>query len=86
MTLVELPIAALSAGTYNALVLSEAFWHALTGRRKILCFQTDAMACGASRFSIGAFMNFDYIGSLSSGNQPFSAILDGGNGSLSLRG
>lgn len=84
-TLVELPIAALSSGTYNALVLSEAFWDALTGRREILCFQTEAMTCGVSRFWIEAVMDFDYIGSFWPRNRPFSTILDGGSGGLSLR-
>lgn len=70
---------------YNALLLSPDFWLAVRGRNKLLIFQTDALLCSASDYSINKFMNFDYIGSNWPRQRPVGLVMDGGCGGLSLR-
>ena len=43
MILTQLETETLSPAEYNALLLSENFWNAQMGRKKILVFQTDAL-------------------------------------------
>ena len=76
---------ALNASSYNALLLSKRFWRLMNGRGKILVFQTDAITCSDSDFSISDFFTYDYIGSKWKRKRPVGAIIDGGNGGLSLR-
>lgn len=75
----------IDARCYNALLLSRKFWQSVIGRRKILVFQTDSIACAASKYTIADFMKFDYIGSKWKRKRPVGITIDGGNGGLSLR-
>ena len=81
----RMSIAALPAKRYNALFLNREFWNCMAGRRKILFFQTDALLCSASPFSLADFSAFDYIGSNWSRNRPIGLRINGGCGGLSLR-
>ncbi len=74
-----------SEKTYNALLLSEAFWNSLNGRKKILIFQTDTVLCANSEYSLEEFMDFDYIGATWNPRRPVGLVIHGGNGGLSLR-
>ncbi|MCC3862332.1 DUF5672 family protein [Pseudemcibacter aquimaris] len=75
----------LCARKYNALFLSKEFWHNVRGRKKILIFQTDAIICSNSEYSLDDFQSYDYIGSKWNRNRTLGLIIDGGNGGLSLR-
>ncbi len=75
----------LCAKRYNALLLSKGFWRSILGRKKILIFQTDAVSCKHSDYTINDFVSYDYIGSNWNQNRPVGLIIDGGNGGLSLR-
>lgn len=75
----------LDASIYNALLLSNRFWNSTAGRKKILCFQTDAFICRNSPYRITDFFEFDYIGSAWPRRRPIGLELDGGSGGLSLR-
>ena len=75
----------LDAGRYNALLLSEAFWRSIAGRRKILFFQTDAILCPQSPHRLADFVGFDYVGATWGRRRPVGLTIDGGNGGLSLR-
>jgi hypothetical protein len=75
----------LSPVGYNALFLSEDFWNALLGRKKILVFQTDAILCSKSDYQLADFLDYDYIGSKWPRKRPVGMLMDGGNGGLSLR-
>ncbi|MBD1390548.1 hypothetical protein IC617_14010 [Neiella sp. HB171785] len=81
----QLNAAALFAPAYNALFLSSAFWDKVIGEDKVLVFQTDALLCSNSDYSIDHFTHFDYIGSKWKRSRPIGMIADGGNGGLSLR-
>jgi len=70
---------------YNSLLLSTNFWHAVRGREKILIFQTDAIICQCSDYTIEDFIMFDYIGANWSRERPIGITIDGGSGGLSLR-
>ena len=70
---------------YNALLLSQAFWRALLGRKKVLIFQTDTVLCANSEHSLEEFMGFDYIGATWNPRRPVGLVIHGGNGGLSLR-
>ncbi|GGA84370.1 hypothetical protein GCM10011369_28010 [Neiella marina] len=83
--LAPLQTAALRAPAYNALFLSNTFWDKVIGREKLLVFQTDALLCSASPYSVNDFLVFDYIGSKWDRNRPIKLIADGGNGGFSLR-
>jgi len=83
--LTQLEINNLSSNLYNALFLSKEFWNNLISKNKILVFQTDAIICSHSNYSINDFISFDYIGSKWPRNRPVGLIMDGGNGGLSLR-
>lgn len=85
ISFVKLPVGTFDANSYNALLLSEPFWTALAGRKKILVFQTDALVCENSCFDIREFLGFDYIGSLWRRKRRIGIVADGGNGGLSLR-
>lgn len=85
ISLVKLPVKDFNANSYNALLLSEVFWAALSGRNKILIFQTDALPCANSTFEIREFLHLDYIGSLWQRKRPIGIVADGGNGGLSIR-
>ena len=82
---VRLPITTLNAAHYNALMMSKEFWTAVSGRKKVLIFQTDTYACAASDYRIEDFRDFDYIGSFWPRKRPIGITCDGGNGGLSLR-
>ena len=75
----------LNASKYNALFLTEIFWQSIIGRKKILFFQTDAISCSNSDYTIDDFVLYDYIGSKWLSHRPVGLIIDGGNGGLSLR-
>ena len=83
--LVKLNAEALNARQYNALLLTELFWTHLLSRKKILIFQTDAILCGNSNYTLNDFLSFDYIGSKWNRQRPVGLLIDGGNGGLSLR-
>jgi len=83
--LTQLNIDELCANKYNALFLSKRFWRTVFGRKKILIFQTDAITCSHSDYTINDFVSYDYIGSKWSRQRPVGLIIDGGNGGLSLR-
>lgn len=70
---------------YNTVMMSEGFWEALIGRKKILIFQTDTVLCRNSDYALSDFLNFDYVGSKRDLLRPFGAEAPGGNGGLSLR-
>jgi hypothetical protein len=70
---------------YNGLFLCRPFWEALVSRGKILIFQTDALLCPGSPFSLDDFLAFDYIGSAWGRHRRRGIVVDGGNGGLSLR-
>lgn len=80
-----LPDGRLNARSYNGLMLSPAFWHSVLGRGPILLFQTDAILCEKSAFTINDFLDCDYIGSAWRRRRPVGLVIDGGNGGLSLR-
>lgn len=71
--------------TYSALMTSPTFWKTVRGRRKILVFQTDAVFCPKSPYSLLEFVKYDYIGSDWGRLRPEGITVDGGNGGLSLR-
>ena len=75
----------LGARKYNALLLSEKFWESVCGNRKILLFQTDSILCNNSKYTIGDFIDYDYIGSKWKRERPNGMIMDGGNGGFSVR-
>jgi len=83
--LTQLNIDELCANKYNALFLSKRFWRNVRGRKKILVFQTDAISCSHSGYTINDFITYDYIGSKWPRQRPVGLIIDGGNGGLSLR-
>jgi len=85
VTLTPLDKSQLIASEYNALFLSRCFWEAVIGRRKILVFQTDAISCEDSDYTINEFMAYDYIGSKWPIKRPVGINIEGGNGGLSLR-
>jgi len=78
-------IDALPANRYNALFLNREFWNCMAGRNKILVFQTDALVCSASPWSLADFCSFDYIGSAWKCDRPIGLRISGGSGGLSLR-
>ncbi len=73
------------ASAYNATLLSKGFWENIIGREKILVFQTDAISCQKSDYTINDFIDYDYIGSGWRRRRPVGLIIDGGNGGVSLR-
>jgi hypothetical protein len=75
----------LGAAKYNALLLSHRFWDSVLGRKKILIFQTDAVSCKHSDYTLGDFASYDYIGSKWRRQRPVGLIIEGGSGGLSLR-
>jgi uncharacterized protein DUF5672 len=75
----------LGAAKYNALLLSQRFWDSVIGRKKVLIFQTDAVSCKHSDYTLGDFASYDYIGSKWRRQRPVGLIIDGGSGGLSLR-
>lgn len=77
--------ATMGRADYNGLLMCRPFWEALIGRGKILIFQTDAMLCPASPFSLRDFLDFDYIGSAWGRARRRGIVVDGGNGGFSLR-
>ncbi len=83
--LTNLGIGELTRRQYNALLLTQDFWRAVHGRKKILVFQTDALLCSKSAYRLDDFREFDYIGSKWKRNRPVGIVIDGGNGGLSLR-
>lgn len=83
--LVELEAEAISAKKYNALLMTKGFWDLVGSRNKILMFQTDAIACRQSDYTLNDFLSFDYIGSKWPRERPVGLLIDGGNGGLSLR-
>lgn len=85
LVLTNLRIPTLTAGAYNALLLSKRFWRATCGRGKILLFQTDAILCPRSPYGIGDFLSFDYIGATWPVRRPIGIVCHGGCGGLSLR-
>jgi len=85
VTLTPLDTKQLIASQYNVLFLYKEFWERVRGRKKILVFQTDAVSCKQSDFSIDEFMSYDYIGSKWPRKRPVGINIDGGNGGLSLR-
>lgn len=84
-TLVQLETRSLNASTYNALLLTPAFWDLIGTRNKVLLFQTDTVLCSASEYTLSDFLSFDYIGSKWARERPIGILADGGNGGLSLR-
>jgi len=78
-------IDSLPARRYNALFLNREFWNCFAGRNKILVFQTDALVCSASPYSLADFCSFDYIGSAWKFSRPIGLVINGGSGGLSLR-
>jgi hypothetical protein len=85
VVLTALNIDILSAPIYNALFLSSDFWKSVIGRSKILVFQTDALLCKDSKYSVSDFIKYDYIGSAWNRGRPVGMIANGGNGGLSIR-
>jgi Protein of unknown function (DUF5672) len=85
VSLMQLNTEHLSSPQYNALFLSPAFWDLLETRSKVLVFQTDAMLCPNSPYTLQDFLSFDYIGSRWHRDRPVGLTMDGGNGGLSLR-
>jgi len=85
ITFIELPIDALSANLYNALLLSPPFWDSLHSRKNILVFQTDSILCENSTRSISDFTSFDYIAAPWNRQRLTGIVADGGCGGLSLR-
>jgi hypothetical protein len=81
----RLNVANLPARSYNALFLNREFWNRMAGRNKILVFQTDALLCAASPFTLADFFHFDYIGSAWSCKRPIGFRINGGCGGLSIR-
>jgi hypothetical protein len=73
------------AKDYNALFLSEDFWHTLIGRNKVFVFQTDSILCEQSKYNLNDFVKFDYIGGWWQRERPIGLIMDGGNGGFSIR-
>lgn len=51
----------LTAEEYNLLFETSSFWDRVDAE-DILVFQTDAILCGQSKFSISDFINYNYIG------------------------
>lgn len=70
---------------YNAILLSMAFWDSLIARNKIFIFQTDSQLCANSNYQLTDFIHYDYIGSWWPRYRPVNAVIDGGNGGLSIR-
>lgn len=85
VVLTSLDVDALYGSIYNALFLSLAFWKCVIGRNKILVFQTDAILCKESDYSVTDFIRYDYIGSGWNRSRPVRMIANGGNGGLSIR-
>lgn len=85
VVLTALNVDILSAPIYNALFLSLDFWKSVIGRGKILVFQTDAILCKDSKYSVTDFVNYDYVGSAWNRERPVGMIANGGNGGLSIR-
>lgn len=83
--LTDLGINTLTPVNYNNLLLSRPFWDCLYAREKILIFQTDAILCDNSAYTLDDFLQFDYIGSNWNRNRPIGIVIDGGSGGLSLR-
>lgn len=83
--LTQLNIERLPPQTYNALLLSKGFWKSVLGRKKIVIFQTDAVSCSQSDYTLDDFVAYDYIGSKWPRQRPVGLIIDGGSGGLSLR-
>lgn len=75
----------LDASKYNALFMTRDFWTLIESRDKVLVFQTDAIACERSDYTLSDFLSFDYIGSKWLRERPVGLVIDGGNGGLSLR-
>lgn len=70
---------------YNAMLLTLDFWDSLIAHKKIFIFQTDSLLCGNTKYRLQDFMHYDYIGSWWPRHRPVNAIIDGGNGGLSIR-
>lgn len=85
VVLTELDFQHLEARDYNGLMLYPGFWECMTGRSKILVFQTDSLCCGKSSYTLNDFSAFDYIGCNWDRRRPAGLIVDGGNGGFSLR-
>ncbi|MCP4337730.1 MAG: hypothetical protein GY799_02320 [Desulfobulbaceae bacterium] len=83
--LTQLNINQLNYNVYNGMFLSPAFWDCMLGRQKILVFQTDALICKDSDYSIDDFLLYDYIGSKWSMRRPIGINIEGGSGGLSIR-
>jgi hypothetical protein len=83
--LTQLNTEQLDGKTYNAIFLSQQFWHSLESRSKIVVFQTDALLCTSSRYTLSDFTHYDYIGSWWPRKRPVGIVIDGGNGGLSIR-
>lgn len=81
----ELSTDTLNANEYNALVLSRGFWKHLSGRRKILFFQTDALCCANADYDLSDFLSYDYIGGSWPTDRPIGIRIHGGVGGFSLR-
>jgi hypothetical protein len=81
----EIATSDLNASQYNTLVLSEGFWERVSGRRKVLIFQTDALCCPGADFVLGDFLSFDYIGASWPLERPIGLRVHGGVGGFSLR-
>lgn len=85
VALMQLDTDRLSENQYNALFLTPDFWGLLQSNCKVLVFQTDAVLCEGSPYTLDDFMAFDYIGSKWPRDRPVGLLMDGGNGGLSLR-
>ncbi|HEY1890283.1 MAG TPA: DUF5672 family protein [Steroidobacteraceae bacterium] len=83
--LVQLEADSIDARKYNGLLMTRGFWGLVGSRNKILFFQTDAIACEQSDYTLSDFLSFDYIGSKWPRQRPVGLLIDGGNGGLSLR-
>jgi len=72
-------------GYYNRLLLSPRLWQQFKSRGKLLFFQTDALCCAGSSFTLSDFAHYDYIGSGWARQRPVGLLIDGGSGGFSLR-
>ncbi len=70
---------------HSGFILSPEFWYSMCAREKILLFQTDAILCSKSDYSIHDFLQFDYIGSNWNLNRENNLKVSGGCGGLSVR-
>lgn len=85
VVLTPLAVDALYGSIYNALFLSLDFWKCTIGSNKIIVFQTDAILCKNSDYTLSNFIDYDYIGSAWNRKRPVGMIANGGNGGLSIR-